>query len=151
MAYTEDALVEQPTISLCSDIGWETFDCYSETIGPEDLLGRENRTALVLTRKLQSVLVNRHVTCSQKEINLEIEKLSRDRSARSMTDGSGRQRVQYQCFDNFLLAVPPINLLESFSALARSAFREVFNLTNINLKEQRDLFLPRLVVGTIEF
>ena len=30
MTYTEDELIEQPTINLFSEIGWQTLDCFSE-------------------------------------------------------------------------------------------------------------------------
>ena len=83
MNLTEDALVEQPAINLFSNLGWKTLDCYSETFGPDGLLGRENRSEVVLIRKLQSALEKINPTCSQNEINLAIEELSRDRSAMS--------------------------------------------------------------------
>lgn len=51
MTYTEDALVEQPAINLFSEVGWQTFDCYSETFGEDSLLGRDNRSEVILVQK----------------------------------------------------------------------------------------------------
>jgi type I restriction enzyme R subunit len=52
MTYTEDALVEQPAINLFSKIGWQTLDCYAETFGEDGLLGRDNRSEVILVREL---------------------------------------------------------------------------------------------------
>ena len=53
MTYTEDALVEQPTINLFAELGWQTLDCYSETFGEDGLLGRDNRLEIDLICTLQ--------------------------------------------------------------------------------------------------
>lgn len=39
--YTEDSLVEQPAIALCSEIAWETANCLYETFGPKVTIGRD--------------------------------------------------------------------------------------------------------------
>ena len=83
MTYTEDALVEQPAINLFSEIGWGTLDCYSETFGEDGLLGRENRSEIVLVRELRDALTQINPDCTANEINLAIEEISRDRSAMS--------------------------------------------------------------------
>lgn len=83
MTYTEDALVEQPAINLFSEIGWKTVDCYSETFGEEGLLGRDNRSEVVLVRELREALVTINPNCTANEINLAIEEINRDRSAMS--------------------------------------------------------------------
>ena len=33
MDYSEDKLIEQPTIALFSNLGWQTANCYEETFG----------------------------------------------------------------------------------------------------------------------
>ena len=83
MPYSEDALVEQPAINLFSDIGWKTLNCYSETFDEDGLLGRENRSEVVLTRELRESLTQVNPDCTANEINLAIDELSRDRSAMS--------------------------------------------------------------------
>jgi hypothetical protein len=37
---SEDAAIEQPTIALFAELGWETLNCYHENFGPLSLLGR---------------------------------------------------------------------------------------------------------------
>jgi len=83
VSYTEDNYVEKPAINLFSSIGWETLDCYSETFGPESLLGRENRSEVVLTRELRAALNQINPDCTSNEIELAVEELNRDRSAMS--------------------------------------------------------------------
>ena len=56
MTYTENALVEQPTINLFSELGWQTLDCYSETYGEDTLLGWANRSEIVIVRELREAL-----------------------------------------------------------------------------------------------
>ncbi|WP_257295841.1 restriction endonuclease subunit S [Endozoicomonas sp. YOMI1] len=76
----------------------------------------------------------------------------RENAIKSMTGASGRQRVQNACFDSFKLALPPKELVEEFSKLVRPMFRSIHNLTqrNENLKQQRDMLLPKLISGQIQ-
>jgi type I restriction enzyme S subunit len=76
----------------------------------------------------------------------------RENAIKSMVGASGRQRVQLQCFDNFLIAHPDKNTLAKFSRLASAYFREihVLYLKNNNLRKTRDLLLPRLISGEID-
>jgi hypothetical protein len=39
--YTEDQLVEQPTIGLFSELRWHTVSALEEVFGPSDTLARE--------------------------------------------------------------------------------------------------------------
>ena len=48
MTYTEDKLIEQPAIKLFESLEWETLNCWEETFGEDSLLGRENRSDVVL-------------------------------------------------------------------------------------------------------
>jgi len=83
VTYTENALVEQPTISLFADLGWQTLDCYSETFGKDSLLGRDNRSEVVLIRELREALTQINPGCTANEIILAVDELNRDRSAMS--------------------------------------------------------------------
>ena len=83
MSYSEDALVEQPAINLFSELDWQTLDCYSETFGEEGLLGREDRSEIILTRELRSALEKINPECTANEITLAIDEVIRDRSAMS--------------------------------------------------------------------
>jgi len=75
----------------------------------------------------------------------------RGNAINSMAGADGRQRVKNDCFNSYMLAVPPKEILEDFSLIAEPAFKEVFNLNqkNKNLRKQRDMLLPKLISGTI--
>lgn len=81
MTYTEDALIEQPAINLFAELGWQTLNCYSETFGEAGLLGRGNRSEVVLVRELRLALEAINPSCTANEISLAIDVLSRDYSA----------------------------------------------------------------------
>ena len=76
----------------------------------------------------------------------------RNNAIKSMTGASGRQRVQEKCFDTYLLAQPPRELLDRFSAVVAPSFRLIqqLHLRTDNLRRTRDLLLPRLLSGQID-
>ena len=71
---------------------------------------------------------------------------------KSMSGATGRQRVQEQCFDDFHIAQPPRDLLDSFTAVVAPSFKLVYELhqQTQNLRRTRDLLLPRLLSGQID-
>jgi type I restriction enzyme S subunit len=75
----------------------------------------------------------------------------RDTAIKSMSGATGRQRVQEACLDKFLIAHPPIELLQKFHATATPIFRLVYalSLKNGNLQTTRDLLLPKLISGDL--
>jgi type I restriction enzyme S subunit len=70
---------------------------------------------------------------------------------KSMSGASGRQRVQQQCFDDFQVVQPPRALLNRFSTIVAPSFRLIYklHLQIQNLRQTRDLLLPRLLSGQI--
>ena len=50
--FTEDSLIEQPTIALFSQLGWSPMDCYYESIGMDGTLRRETTSEVVLRSKI---------------------------------------------------------------------------------------------------
>lgn len=75
----------------------------------------------------------------------------RENAIQSMTGASGRQRVQNECFSSFHLAVPPADLMRDFTDTVAPMFDSIHNLSerNRNLKQQRDMLLPKLISGSI--
>lgn len=69
----------------------------------------------------------------------------------SMSGATGRQRVRNECFDSYLLAVPPTDLLEDFEAMVQQMFRLSYQLfrTSRTLRLARDLILPKLLSGDV--
>ncbi|MEH1850212.1 MAG: restriction endonuclease subunit S [Nostoc sp.] len=76
----------------------------------------------------------------------------RDNAIKSMTGATGRQRVQEACFDKFLFAHPDDVTMKKFSELISPFFKEIYVLAqkNNNLRQTRDLLLPKLISGEID-
>lgn len=79
--YTEDQLVQQPAIELIGDLGWTTVDAYSEVLGPDGTLGRDNHGEVFLMRYLRPALQRLNPALPAEAIELAIVELTRDRSA----------------------------------------------------------------------
>jgi type I restriction enzyme R subunit len=83
--YSEDTLIEQPTIALFSDMKWETANCYTETFLPGGgSQGRETPEEVVLVRRLRLVLGDFNPNLPGEAIDLAITELTRDRRTMSM-------------------------------------------------------------------
>lgn len=69
----------------------------------------------------------------------------------SMTGASGRQRVQEQCFTQFLVKTPPPDLREKFTSVVRPMVSQIHLLSTQSeaLQRTRDLLLPRLISGKL--
>jgi type I restriction enzyme S subunit len=76
----------------------------------------------------------------------------RDNAIKSMSGATGRQRVQEECFEKFLIAQPDAETLRRFQELTKPMFDLVNNLAvrNGNLRRTRDLLLPKLISGQVE-
>lgn len=76
----------------------------------------------------------------------------RDNAIKSMSGATGRQRVQEECFNTFLLAQPPKDILSRFRAQAEPLFQAIQLLAqkNANLRRTRDLLLPKLISGELD-
>ena len=76
----------------------------------------------------------------------------KDNAVKSMTGATGRQRVVNQCFDNYFLPNPDQDSLRQFECIIAPLFKKVQNLweKNTNLRQTRDLLLPKLISGEID-
>lgn len=81
--YTEDALVERPTIDLFRELKWATQNCFYETYGPNGTLGRETPSEVVLVRRLRPALERLNADASPEGISQAVEELTRGRSTLS--------------------------------------------------------------------
>lgn len=69
-----------------------------------------------------------------------------------MTGATGRQRVQVACFDKFLIVQSDAKTLVAFQEQVSPLFRTIYVLAqkNINLRQTRDLLLPKLISGQVD-
>jgi type I restriction enzyme S subunit len=75
----------------------------------------------------------------------------RDNAIKSMSGASGRQRVRDACFDRFLFAHPPPDVVRAFTDGVSPLFgaTHLLALKNANLRHTRDLLLPKLISGEL--
>ena len=82
--YSEDELIEQPAIALLEEMGWETRNCYSEFDQRDgNPLGRQTKSEVVLTARLQPALKRLNPTATAEAIAKAVEELTRSRSVMS--------------------------------------------------------------------
>lgn len=77
----------------------------------------------------------------------------RGNAIKSMSGATGRQRVKEACFDSFLLAQPDVETLQRYGEIVRPMFAMIRKLAakNVNLRATRDLLLPKLISGELDF
>ncbi len=78
--YSEDNLIEQPSVALLEKLGWTACNCYEESFGSSATLGRATSSEVVLRPKLHATLQLLNQSLPDKALNLAIEELTRDRS-----------------------------------------------------------------------
>ena len=87
--YTEDELVEQPSIELLAQLGWETYCAFSEFDGRGSPLGRETKSEVVLIARLREALERLNPDAPAEAIGQAIDELTRDRSRMSLVAANG--------------------------------------------------------------
>lgn len=80
---SEDAAVEQPTIHLFAELGWETLNCFQENFGPLSLLGRDTMADVVLPNRLRPAIERLNPGISPHAIEVAYDEVTKDRSAMS--------------------------------------------------------------------
>jgi type I restriction enzyme R subunit len=80
---SEDAAIEQPTIALFVELGWETLNCYHENFGPLSLLGRETMADVVLPHRLRAAIEKLNPGISPNALELAVDELVKDRTTLS--------------------------------------------------------------------
>ena len=83
-----EAALELETIALFEKLGYTTANCYSEWISGTSNLGRETKSEVVLTSKLQPALEKLNPHLPKPAINLAIEQLVRDRNALTLANAN---------------------------------------------------------------
>ena len=56
MTYTETSLIENPSINLFKEMGWDFCDCFQENVGAQSELGRQSRHDVILFTRLKAAL-----------------------------------------------------------------------------------------------
>ena len=88
--YSEDELIEQPAIVLLQELGWETRNCHSEFNHGNSSLGRQTKSEVVLTSRLQPALQRLNPNATQAAITKAIEELTQSRALMSLGQSQPR-------------------------------------------------------------
>jgi type I restriction enzyme R subunit len=80
-AYTEDQLLEQPTINLFAELGWKTVSAMEEKFGAGGTLGRETSGEAVLVPRLSAALEKLNPDLPAEAVTSALDELTRDRGA----------------------------------------------------------------------
>ncbi|MCC6262594.1 MAG: type I restriction endonuclease subunit R [Bryobacterales bacterium] len=84
---SEDAAIEQPTIALFAELGWETLNCYQEVFapygGPPSTLGRETMAEAVLNHRLRAAIETLNPGITPNTLEIALQEVTKDRSAMS--------------------------------------------------------------------
>jgi type I restriction enzyme R subunit len=128
--YSEDILVEQPTIDLFAELGYETANTFHEKLGKNGTFGRETYNEVVLVRRVRAALQHLNPGLPYEAIELAIEELTRDRSALSPANAN---REIYQLLKQGI----PVRI----SASEDAELVEVVRVINWNDPYNNDFFL----------
>ena len=102
--YTEDALIEQPTIAIFAALGYETIKAQAERFGSQGTLGRDDSTEVVLVPRLRAALQRLNPGLASVSIDQAIEALNRDRSL--LPIAKANQEVYTLLKDGISVTVP---------------------------------------------
>ena len=87
--YSEDQLIEQPAINLLKEIGWETLNCQNEFEQTEESpLGRQTKSEVVLTARLETALKRFNPTATDDAIAKTVEELTQSRAVMSPVEAN---------------------------------------------------------------
>jgi len=86
--YTENILVEQPTIELFKTLGYDHQNCFDEKFGENSTLGRETKSEVILVEKLKQSIIKLNDNITPDEITQAIEELTKDRSRLSLVNAN---------------------------------------------------------------
>ncbi len=99
--YSEDALIEQATQDTLEDLGWTVTTAWrNETLGKEGLLGREDKTEIILKGKLEAALKKLNPGLPQQAYDQAIEIIDQREADKKLA------RINKEKYDLFKNGVP---------------------------------------------
>ena len=78
---SENEAVEQPTIALLTELGWQTENLWGERTGPDSSTGRASFREAVLPARLRPALARLNPALPQAALDDAVAELARDRTA----------------------------------------------------------------------
>src|SRR6185437_7985453 len=85
MGFSEQELIEKPTLALLEQLGYEVVDAYTEQFGaehvPSGAPGRDDRSEVILHHRLRPKLAELNPDLPPQAVDLAVDQLIQDRSA----------------------------------------------------------------------
>jgi len=128
--YSEDELIEQPSISLLKSLSWEATNCFEEFASGTSFLGRQTASEVVLLSRLLPILQKFNPRIPLEALNLAVAELVRDRGRMS------RAAANWEVY----------NLLKNgvkvtFRSPSKEGVTETIRLIDWNNPDNNDFFL----------
>ena len=99
--YSEDALIEQATQDTLEELGWTVMTAWrNETLGKDGLLGREDKTEIILKGRLEVALKKLNPGLPQQAYDLAIELIDQREADKKLA------RINKEKYDLFKNGVP---------------------------------------------
>lgn len=96
--YSEDQLIEQATEDVLKELGWQVVTAWhNETFGEDGLLGRDNKTEVLLEQRLLKALKKYNPDLPQTAYNRAIEKIVQREAVKDIAQ---HNLAKYQMFKN---------------------------------------------------
>lgn len=96
--YSEDQLIEQATEDVLKELGWQVVTAWqNESFGEEGLLGRDNKTEVVLERSLQKALERYNPGLPDLAYKRAIEKIVQKEAGKNLAQ---QNKSKYQLLKN---------------------------------------------------
>lgn len=75
-----EAALEEATLVLFAELGWQVQDCYHEVVGQNATIGRASRNEVILRTRLRAALERLNPTLPATVLDSAIAEIGRDRS-----------------------------------------------------------------------
>lgn len=96
--YSEDQLIEQATEDVLKELGWQVVSAWqNESFGEEGLLGRDNKTEVVLERHLLAALKRYNPDLPDLAYKRAIEKIVQKEAGKNLAQ---QNKAKYQLLKN---------------------------------------------------
>ena len=96
--YSEDALIEQATENVLKELGWKVVTAWqNESFGEQGLLGRDNKTEVLLERYVLAALKRLNPNLPELAYSRAIEKLEQREADKTIAQ---QNKAKYQLLKN---------------------------------------------------
>ncbi|MBY0066492.1 type I restriction endonuclease subunit R [Empedobacter falsenii] len=138
--YSEDQLIEQATEDVLKELGWQVVTAWqNESFGEEGLLGRDNKTEVILERHLLAALKRYNPDLPYLAYKRAIEKIAQKEAGKNLAQ---QNKAKYQLLKN--------GVEVSFTNAEGKAQKKTLRVFDFNDYENNDFLAVRQLEVTGE-